>query len=92
MIISSTIYSPLFAAQGDFKDHATLLCNFFIGLGVRAYVCVGKAKRSANQAQSRQPHVWVMTIYTTKERFMPRKQFVTFWEVADSTPYARLRD
>jgi hypothetical protein len=73
--------------MGDFKDHATLLCNFFIGLGVDAYVCVGKAKRSANQAQSRQPHVWVMTIYRTKEKAQPRRQFVTFWEIADGKPY-----
>ena len=60
---------------GDVRDHALLLCSFFIGCGFDAYVCIGSA-RVSRPAPHRRPglrgpvdstlaeeadHVWVMT-------------------------------
>jgi coiled-coil and C2 domain-containing protein 2A len=29
--------------SGDYEEHAVLLCNYFLSLGVDAYVVLGKA-------------------------------------------------
>ena len=53
--------SPTFFLEirkGDFEDHALLMCNLLLGLGMDAYVCVGRLK-GANEGEKR--HVWVMT-------------------------------
>lgn len=76
--------------RGDFKDHAILLCNFFLELGVQAYVCIGSAKRSPATEKIDQPHVWVMTkYYSIPERLesVGRVEYVTFWEISDGKAY-----
>jgi len=53
--------TPLFFMEmrkGDFEDHALLMCNLFLGLGLDAYVCVG---RLADTSEGEKRHVWVMT-------------------------------
>lgn len=44
--------------KGDMEDHALLMCNLFLGLGLDAYVCVGRLE-GAKELEKR--HVWVMT-------------------------------
>ena len=73
--------------RGDFKDHAILLCNFFLELGVDAYVCIGTAKRSPAQEKIDQPHVWVMTKYDSIPGRGDSVQYVTFWEISDGKAY-----
>lgn len=44
--------------KGDMEDHALLMCNLFLGLGLDAYVCVGRLE-GAKEFEKR--HVWVLT-------------------------------
>jgi len=44
--------------KGDMEDHALLMCNLLLGLGLDAYVCVGRLEGS-KELEKR--HVWVMT-------------------------------
>ena len=76
--------------RGDFKDHAILLCNFFLDLGVQAFVCLGTAKRAVSQEKIAEPHVWVMTKhYSTPKRGekIGNTEYVTFWEISDGKAY-----
>lgn len=52
------------APAGDVRDHALLLACIFLGLGLDAYVCVGRARRpKPNKPTELEevPHYWVMT-------------------------------
>ena len=44
--------------QGDSEDHALLMCNLLLGLGLDAYICVGRLK-DCSEGEKR--HTWVMT-------------------------------
>lgn len=39
--------------KGDMEDHAILLCNLLLGLGMDAYVCVGRLVDSKARAPAR---------------------------------------
>ena len=56
---------PFFLAmkKGDFEDHALLLANLLLGLGLDAYVCVGRLRRNKHGRHNKldKRHVWVMT-------------------------------
>ena len=49
--------------KGDTKDHAITLCNWLLGLGLDAYVCIGtvRPKKGAAPRATAEPHFWVMT-------------------------------
>ena len=49
--------------KGDFEDHALLLANLLLGLGLDAYVCVGRLRRNKHGRHNKldKRHVWVMT-------------------------------
>ena len=69
--------SPTFFLEmrkGDSEDHALLMCNLFLGLGLDAYVCVGRLK---DQSENDKRHVWVMTREVDGHVFM--------WETTQGT-------
>eukprot|EP00929_Paragymnodinium_shiwhaense_P037656 TRINITY_DN20020_c0_g1_i4.p1 TRINITY_DN20020_c0_g1~~TRINITY_DN20020_c0_g1_i4.p1 ORF type:complete len:2497 (+),score=567.91 TRINITY_DN20020_c0_g1_i4:1495-8985(+) len=64
--MASKVSAPSFFSltrQGDVLDHALLHCSFLLGMGLRAYVCIGTTLL-------RVPHAWVITFededYTVK--------------------------
>jgi len=66
--------------RGDFKDHALLLCNFLLGLGFNAWVCIGNVRQKGRHKKS-VPHVWVMTIekeFDEKDDVVDKR--IRFWE------------
>ena len=53
--------SPTFFLEmrkGDAEDHALLMCNLFLGLGLDAYVCIGRLN---DQSDGDKRWVWCMT-------------------------------
>lgn len=67
--------------RGDLRDHAILLVNFLLGLGLpkdqfNAFVCIGTVRTMKTGPPL--PHVWVMT----QEHFLTQKKpVVRFWEL-----------
>lgn len=61
----SSIHAFLSKNKGDCEDHAVLLCNFLLGFGLNAFICVGTKGKG-------QAHSWVMTLGSDG--------LVTFWE------------
>ncbi len=67
--------------RGDLRDHAILLVNFLLGIGLpkdqfNAFVCIGTARTTKGGTPV--PHTWVMT----QEKFPhQRKPIVRFWEL-----------
>jgi hypothetical protein len=67
--------SPAFFLQtrkGDSEEHALVLCNMFLGMGLDAYVCVGVTRCGMQ-------HTWVMT--------READGAVVFWETAMGRSY-----
>ena len=59
--------------KGASEDHAILQCNLFLGLGLDAYLAIGKLPGGVQQ------HVWVMTREPNGD--------VRFWETTKGTYY-----
>jgi hypothetical protein len=73
--------------RGDIKDHAILLCNFLLGLGLpksqfNAFVCIGTARTKKGSLPV--PHVWVMT----QELFKKNRPVIRFWELKSGETFA----
>ncbi|XP_041454827.1 centrosomal protein of 76 kDa-like [Lytechinus variegatus] len=72
----SSVHAFLSKNKGDCEDHAVLLCNFLLGFGLNAFVCVGTKGKG-------QAHSWVMTLGSDG--------LVTFWESLTCQRYIHQR-
>jgi hypothetical protein len=81
---------------GGVREHALLLCNYFLGAGFDAYVCIGEVNTVGEAGTERQgkpisvEHMWVMTREVPmggKKKHKTAFGTVRFWELSSGEVY-----